>query len=84
VPSPEPIAENLVLPQADALIRATGADIQGLSGAADINANGLIEVEELQNYLQLQVQNSSREQMRPRVYLSRDNFVLAVPEYSRH
>ena len=27
-PSPEPIAENLILPQADALIRATGADIR--------------------------------------------------------
>jgi antirestriction protein ArdC len=27
-PLPEPIAENLILPQADALIRATGADIR--------------------------------------------------------
>ena len=27
-PPPEPIAENLILPQADALIRATGADIR--------------------------------------------------------
>jgi uncharacterized caspase-like protein len=57
--------------------------LQGLSGSADITADGLIEVQELQNYLQAQVSSASRGQTRPSVYVSGGNFVLAVPEYSR-
>jgi hypothetical protein len=53
-PAPAPLAENLILPQAEALIRATGADIRiggTMSGAAPVTelmADGAVKVYRLE------------------------------------
>ena len=44
MPAPQPLPENLVLPQAEALIRATGADIRiggnRVKGLGEIGVSG--------------------------------------------